>query len=355
MGHYGHNVSCQTEPMADKSTTPPSKGQANVLLTCNPIRRAPARTSRQAKPRSPDLSQEELTSQPSAQPRALVIEDRHEATSALSTRGYSVDRIHHLEAASQSGERFYGRLLRGYYQTLWIMSPINYTGAALKRKSVSSHSRFRDWAEHADALQMTVVFFGSRRDDFWIPLQDLPAPFHSLRMRFCSPDLCLQFNPNDPRPSGSYLTVLTNHPLSIHTWRCHCHRPMQEHVLDWPGDSATRSRWRTTAREHCLFELCQELFPPTTPLPTFVPFMSTTKDTEALTPPPRDDTNATRQMVEKRPVQSTEETAEETAEQMALPTEARLRQKEKLKKDRTRNHAKEKEETCRRRKRRLWR
>ena len=93
MGHNGHNVSCQTEPMAEDSPPPIPVEPANVLFTGNPIHRTQARHTRQSPTCTTRPPLHVPSPLPSGPPRALVIEDKHEATGALSARGYLVDRI----------------------------------------------------------------------------------------------------------------------------------------------------------------------------------------------------------------------------------------------------------------------
>ena len=113
-------------------------------------------------------------------------------------------------------------------------------------------------------------------------------------------EFILKFHKDDPKPSGSYLQVATTEPIEADKWRCECKIPIEHHSLDWYGRHQTQAEWRLKATHM----LCKEV------IDTIFGYCNDIKDVYHVIP---------EDMSPPSPINAT-----------SLPTDARIRQKERL-------------------------
>ena len=155
--------------------------------------------------------------------------------------------------------------------------------------------------QKAVLLGMIVILFGTPGFLWKSPeiIETIDnAKMHTVRIRLCH--FKMQFQADGPKPSGSYLQTATTEPIRTDKWKCECRVPLQDHELDWYGRHQTQSEWRLKVTQM----LCKEV------MDTIFGYCDDIKDVlhvipEDMSPP--SSINAT-----------------------SLPTDARIRQKERL-------------------------
>ena len=203
-------------------------------------------------------SESVLGSEPSNPRKALIVEDIREAERELKERGYSCDRITHNELLSSDGTEYTGKLLKGDYSMLWISTPSDWH--VRTSKATPHWQRIKQWIQKAIILGIMLVLFGSPGFLWKLPnIQETiqESNMTSVRMRLCH--FGDKFNRSEQQPSGSYLQVATNAKISPKKWQCQCKIPIQEHALDWYGREPERTIWRKKVTSKLIKELCNAL------------------------------------------------------------------------------------------------
>ena len=241
--------------------------------------------------------------------RALIVEDVRVAEVELRKQGYECDRLTHNELLSSSGAEYTGKLLKGEYNLLWICTPDDWHVRTSAKKSTTHWQRIQNWIQKAMLLGIMLVVFGPPGFLWKMPniketLQD--SNMQQMKIRVCHFDL--RYDRSNKQPSGSYMQLATNATISSRMWQCNCNIPITDHVLDWYGRSQPQAEWRMKVAQQFTHEICEALHGTSVSVETRPTYVSHgIKD--AMTPPlPISDINKT----------------------TSLPTDARIRQKERL-------------------------
>ena len=187
---------------------------------------------------------------------ALVIEDVREVCSIITRWGYHCDRITHTELLSYLGEEYLGKILHGDYSLLWISTPADWYVRLPGKRTTPHWQRVQLWITKAHRLQVSVVLFGPPGHMWKIPsiidtIRDLPL--NATKMRLCH--FGEKYSTSSNVPSGSYLQVATSLPLPTTIWRCRCTITIQNHNLDWYGQTSDHAEWRRRVRYRLLHQL----------------------------------------------------------------------------------------------------
>ena len=260
-------------------------------------------------------------------PRALVVEDLREACEELRARGYQCDRLTHNELMSTTGELYSGRLADGEYDLVWLSTPADWYVRTPGRRGGPHWRRLAAWLMKAARTRVPVALWGPPGHPWTVPaVQEAirDAGLTTMRIRLCA--LGQKYNEQDTRPSGSYLQLATSMDIvEPKKYTCSCKCAMSEHTLDWYGRSPEQAAWRQRIRMKCIQIACDEIFrlppPPITAANSKLSAQAmSSKSSSSTSPTPALPTTA---------LQHDDDGEEEEAH----PTEARIRQKEKLKKD----------------------
>ena len=203
----------------------------------------------------------------------LIVDDSKMTEDALRPT-FNCDRISHMELITSSGTEYTGKILRGDFHLLWIVSPLNWYARIPTQKSLSHWQRVILWITKMHAMNRPFVIFGPPGFLWKISqMQDLlqSCAAHQRKIRFCS--LGIKFDQTNEKPSGSYMNLAAT--LTINNqWRCKCQVPIPEHTLDWYGRHPDHTEWRKQATAKCHAAAIQALaldkiadFAPS-PLPT---------------------------------------------------------------------------------------
>jgi len=188
---------------------------------------------------------------------ALIIEDIREAEIVLKSQGYECDRITHNELLSSAGTEYTGKLLRGDYSMLWISTPDDWY---IRAKKASSHwQRILQWIQKALILGILLVLFGP--PGFFWKIQNLKETIQESKMTTQRMRLCHfgdQFNIKST-PSGSYMQLATTVKLPMKMWQCKCKIPFENHTLDWYGRDQPHAEWRKRISSKFVKEVCNAL------------------------------------------------------------------------------------------------
>ena len=192
--------------------------------------------------------------------KALIVEDIRESDIELRKHGYECDRITHNELLSSAGTEYTGKLLKGDYSLLWISTPNDWYVRTPTKKANAHWKRIQHWIQKAVVLGMMLILFGPPGFLWKMPniretLQE--SNLTMLRMRLCH--FGDKFDNTQTKPSGSYLQLATNIKLSPKKWQCQCQVPIQDHILDWYGRHQTQAEWRKKISWKFTKEVCDTL------------------------------------------------------------------------------------------------
>ena len=180
----------------------------------------------------------------------LIVDDSKMTEDALRTM-FNCDRITHMELITSSGTEYTGKILRGDFQLLWIVSPLNWYARIPTQKSLSHWQRVILWITKMHAMERPFVLFGPPGFLWKISqMQDLlnNCAAQQRKIRFCALDI--KFDSTNPQPSGSYMNLAATLPIN-NQWRCKCNIPIPEHTLDWYGRHPQHTEWRKQATAKC--------------------------------------------------------------------------------------------------------
>ena len=68
-----------------------------------------------------------------------------------------------------------------------------------------------------------------------------------------------KFDNSQPKPSGSYMQLATTAKIPYKKWQCQCNMPIQDHILDWYGRHQTQADWRRKISNKFTKEVCKVL------------------------------------------------------------------------------------------------
>ena len=229
---------------------------------------------------------------------ALIIEDDSDLSQHMTSLGITNTRLTHHEVMTKEHLAHFTKLHNKTYTLLWITMPTDWYARIPHKKHTSHWERLSEWCQTAHALQTPVFIFGppghpwTHFDDMFVKLK-----WDLHRIRFCS--LGIKYNAISDKPSSSFFRLQTNLTIK-HIWNCTCKCGPDQHERDWFGKENARAEWRRQSRiqaVHSVWTNIQDtialITDHVTPLPLTTPAIRNT----------------------------------------ALPTEARLKQKEKLKAD----------------------
>ena len=139
-----------------------------------------------------------------------------------------------------SERRCAGTLLKGEYALLWLATPIDWYVRTPGKREDPHWQRMANWIKRATNLQMQLIVCGPPG----FPWPQMKDTIDGLRLNVERMRLCHfgeKYDTKNPRPSGSYIQVATNLHLPRRIWQCTCKVPMQEHALDWYGQTQHHS------------------------------------------------------------------------------------------------------------------
>ena len=239
--------------------------------------------------------------------KAFIIEDVREADVLLRDRGYTTTRVTYGELMSTGGEESLGRLLKGNFEVLWISTPTDWFVRPREKRTQSLYNRIGNFIRRSHNLHMQIIMIGPP-GTIWKqpPIQEAIADTGLKETRMRLRRFNLKYDEGNDKPSGYYITVATNFNIPLKQWSCVCKCSMDQHVLDWYGQTQQHADWRKKVRTRLITELCQQIIPE-----------------NLANPPPTDAITCTivPQGCDFRCCDL----------QATFPTEARLRQKEQLK------------------------
>ena len=246
---------------------------------------------------------------------------------------FMVTRITHSEL-QRNYVQYMTATLRADYDLLWINTPTDYH---TRSKAIATGPKPHTLLHNTTTLITKMIALSKHYvvlgppGPYWNTFQQFGNP---IRLRFCT--IKLRFNIKDPRPSGSYIQMLTNCNIPHTFATCKCRQdgkmiPISDHVLDWfHADTLEHRQWRQKAREvmmrvafTAVLRHSQHLSPSsirdlaTGDSENFVEFCTLFHCGHISRTDSEDDTPEAPQVLPAE----------------VLPTEARIRQKEKLKAD----------------------
>ena len=227
--------------------------------------------------------------------RALIIEDIQIACTILQTYNYKTDRLTHNELMAGSGQYYHDKLRKGEYTLLWIATPSDWYVRVPGKRGNPHWQRVITLVKQGHMQGMTVIMFGPPGFLWKIPnIKETLDTFNMdvVRMRLCH--FNLKYDQTSNAPSGSYVQVATNKSLPPMVFKCNCRVGIDKHVLDWYGKTEEHAEWRRSVLEHFCSRLCTLLF---------------------------------------GKIQDSATLPSSTRHAKAYPTDARIRQKERLKRD----------------------
>ena len=180
---------------------------------------------------------------------------------------------------------------------LWISTPNDWHVRTSTTKTTAHWQRIQHWIKKAVLLGVILVVYGP--PGFLWNIPDLKETIQDMQMNVSKIRLCHfgdKFDSKDPKPSGSYLQVATTSKIPLLQWQCNCKIPIKDHVLDWYGRHQEQSDWRRKISSKYVKEVCTVL--------GVKPTVKVHAITDSVTPP--------------SPIS-------------VLPTDARVRQKARLK------------------------
>ena len=204
----------------------------------------------------PELCTETLPSVP----QALIVEDYRAADVLLSDNGWITHRITHHELLSADSSGYTAKLQNGECNLLWISSPSDWQIRGASRKSTAHWHRVLQWMKKAVILGMLLVVFGPPGYLWNIPnIKDYltESNISIAKMRLCH--FKDKYNPSHGPPSGSYLQVATTKKVPPFTWSCNCKVPIQDHILDWYGRHQHQAEWRRSITIKYIRAVCLQL------------------------------------------------------------------------------------------------
>ena len=245
----------------------------------------------------------------------LVIEDIGEATQALQARGIPHTRMSHFEVLTQIGQQHFQSVHQRKFTHLWISIPRSHHARSHETKHHSQqskdnthHARLLTFIKTSVQLEIPIFVFGTP-GHAWTPYESVlkAQPFQSRHLRCCS--LNLRYDASLPQPSRSYAKVYSTLKLPDN-WPCQCQCAWKDHVLDWHGQDVEHARFRSVARQTLISSV-------------FDAVLNTIQDRNLSPSLPR----AARTFKNSKNFNNAEALHAE-----ALPTDARIAQKERLKK-----------------------
>ena len=197
-------------------------------------------------------------------PHCLIIDDDMGAYHCAQAANIKCTPCTHFELISQKGQQHFRKLHTREYNMLWITIPLNYfyrtpppgtAPKAVQHRFSSHQSRLLTFLNTARMAGCHVSIFG-QPGRAWVPYQHdldkLHIKFHQINM--CSIDQC--FNRSLGKPSRAHLLLATTYPVG-NNWGCSCKTPKDGHILDWFGDEDTRTEYRQKARGAALASIWQ--------------------------------------------------------------------------------------------------
>ena len=238
--------------------------------------------------------------------KALIVEDIREVVTLLTDKGMMCERITHNELLSSAGTDYTGKLINGEYSMLWISTPNDWFVRTPSKKATTHWKRLQNWIKKAMTLGILLVIFGP--PGFFWKIPNIKETLEEAKLIQCKVRLCHfgdRFDVTQSKPSGSYFQLATNIQIDTRKWSCHCKIPIHDHILDWYGRSTEQADWRRKISVKLTKAVCSET-------------STCSKAVKRQAFPTNDilDVN-----ISPSPIDAT-----------TLPTEGRIRQKERLKK-----------------------
>jgi hypothetical protein len=175
-------------------------------------------------------------------------------------------------------------------------------------------------------LNMFIVVFGPPGFLWKVPnIKETLSYMTVMKLRLCHAQD--KFDTQNAKPSGSFLRLATNAKIDTRQFECKCKVQITDHILDWYGREQERAEWRKTMSSKYIKLVCDTLASTT---PTFISCIILD---DVISPSPIPASIAAEiEISDNEPTLSGRSDFRlENNEATVYPTEARVRQKERLK------------------------
>ena len=165
-----------------------------------------------------------------------------------------------MELLSTTGDYYFQKILGAEYDLIWISTPTDWMVRRPGKRTTTHWKRIQTWLTRAVRLRIKVILCGPT-GYFW-KIPNIIESINTLKLSKLNLRLChfgLKYDAKDQRPSATCIQLATNIEHPKIDWNCKCKIPYEKHVKDWYGQTPEHAEWRRATTQSFIKTITQTI------------------------------------------------------------------------------------------------